>query len=130
MSYYSSSAECRRILELLIGSIDTLPQEVAARKHNVKFTATRDRPYFPIPFKETEVTAALKALEGSIAAALASVNDINPTARTICVNLEKTTAFLFQAYLARVGGLGKLDQNVKSLLKGTNISSCDALGGI
>lgn len=82
------------------------------------FRGARDRSYFPTPFKETEVAAALKAVEGSVAAALADQRDERRRRRSISVDLEKTTAFPFQAYLARVGGLGKLGADVKSLLKG------------
>lgn len=39
--------------------------------------------------------------------------------RKVTIDLEKTTAFLFQAYLATVGVLGKFDPEVKKLLKGT-----------
>ncbi|TDZ41528.1 hypothetical protein CTRI78_v009569 [Colletotrichum trifolii] len=42
-------------------------------------------------------------------------------ARSINVGLDKSTAFLIQAYLATVGGFGKLDPEVKSLLKDTDL---------
>lgn len=124
---YSSTAESARILDLLTsGLLDdaALPREAVALKDNVQFTSVRDAPYFPIPFKETEVTAALKAIEGSLAAAIAGTKDKDAgrQQRRIKVDLEKTTAFLFQAYLARVGGLGKLDKNVRSFLKGEHSS--------
>lgn len=117
---YSSLSESSRILDLLLGTVDevSLPPEAASQKSNVEFTVVRDQPYFPIPFKETEVSAALKAIEGSVAAALADLQDGSRKGRKIHVSLEKTTAFLFQAYLARVGGLGKLDKEVRKLLKG------------
>lgn len=118
---YSSKEEALRIFHYLLGVLDpiSLPPEVAQRQAKVRFTAERDQPYFPIPFKETETTAALKAIEGTVAALLAETGD-EGSARDaqVHVNLEKTTAFLFQAYLARVGGLGKLDKQVKALLKG------------
>ncbi|KAI9148312.1 Succinyl-CoA--L-malate CoA-transferase beta subunit [Paramyrothecium foliicola] len=120
---YSSRLEASRIFDLLGTSVDSiaLPREVIAQKANVKFTSKRDLPYFPIPLKETETTAALKAIEGSLAALLAGTKDEAPRQRRVHVDLEKTTAFLFQAYLARVGGLGKLDKNVRSLLKDTDL---------
>lgn len=119
-SNYSSRREASRIFDLLSSSLDSiaLPSEVVAKKAQVEFTSTRDLPYFPIPFKETETTAALKAIEGCLAALLVETKDKTITERRINVNLEKTTAFLFQAYLARVGGLGKLDKSVRALLKG------------
>ncbi|OAQ98069.1 hypothetical protein LLEC1_02310 [Akanthomyces lecanii] len=121
---YSSKEETMRILQYLLGIFDpiSLPIEVASRQAKVHFTAERDQPYFPIPFKETETTAALKAIEGTVAALLAET-DGNENAKNaqVHVSLEKTTAFLFQAYLARVGGLGKLDKEVKALLKDTDL---------
>jgi len=117
---YSSLIEAKRILDILceLAALLSLPLKVVETCKDVLFTAERDFPYFPIPFKETETVAALKAIEGSIASALSSVRygDQNPP--RVTVNLEKATAFLFQAYLATVDGYGKLDPEVKSLLKG------------
>ncbi|RFU78000.1 l-carnitine dehydratase [Trichoderma arundinaceum] len=121
---YSSKEESRHILQYLCKEFDSisLPSGVASRADHVQFVAERDQPYFPIPFKETETTAALKAIEASIASLLADTRQGGvPSERKIVVNLEKTTAFLFQAYLARVGGYGKLDKEVKSLLKDTDL---------
>ncbi|KAM4065651.1 coA-transferase family III domain-containing protein [Hirsutella rhossiliensis] len=120
---YSSTAESSRIFDLLFTLVDgvSLPPETQAKKVDISFTASRDQPYFPVPFKETEVAAALKAVEGSAAALLADQANGTEKSRKITVNLEKTTAFLFQAYLAKIGGLGKLDADVKSLLKDTDI---------
>lgn len=121
---YSSKEEAHNILQYLCNAFDSisLPCGVASRADHVQFVAQRDQPYFPIPFKETETTAALKAVEASVASLLADTRQEDapsPAQREIVINLEKTTAFLFQAYLARVGGYGKLDKEVKSLLKGS-----------
>lgn len=127
-SSYSSITESARILDFLIETFQdgiSLPSDIRTKRPDVQFIGTRDQPYFPIPFKETETGAALKAVEASVAALLADVKDQEAAeekkkkkSRRIVVNLEKTTAFLFQAYLARVGGLGKLDKNVRGFLKG------------
>lgn len=121
VSAYSSKSEAQRILQYLCKEFDpiSLPSGVANHANHVQFVANRDQPYFPIPFKETETTAALKAIEASVACLLADTRQGGvPSERKITIDLEKTTAFLFQAYLARVGGYGKLDKEVKSLLKG------------
>ncbi|KMQ81908.1 caib baif family enzyme [Lasius niger] len=117
---YSSIAESSRIVDVLFSLVDatSLPPDARAKRAHVAFTGARDRPYFPIPFKQTEVAAALKAVEGSVAALLADQRDGVSSRRSITVDQEKTTAFLFQAYLARIGGLAKLDSKVRSLLKG------------
>lgn len=119
---YSSIQEARRIVALLLELVSLPPEIVSALEHNVTFTSSRDFPYFPIPFKESELAAALKAIEASVASALAGLKDESPKDRRITVNLERTTAFLFQAYLATVGGQGKLDKGVKRFLKGKTLS--------
>jgi hypothetical protein len=115
---YSSVQEAKRIVALLLELVSLPPEIVSSLEHNVSFTSSRDFPYFPIPFKETELAAALKAIEGSVASALAGLQDESAKDLRITVNLERTTAFLFQAYLATVGGQGKLDRGVKQYLKG------------
>ena len=114
---YSALNEARRLFNLIV-TLEIVPGAVAKLQSNVSFTSSRDLPYFPIPFKETEVTAALKAVEGCVASALADLEYGQSQHRTITVNLQKTTAFLFQAYLATVDGYGKLDTQVKGYLKG------------
>ncbi|KAI1040404.1 hypothetical protein LB505_003480 [Fusarium chuoi] len=120
---YSSVEESKRIFDYLCGQFDEVafPAAVKDLKDNIKFTSTRDAPYFPIPFKETETTAALKAIEGAVASLLAKTVEGESQPKKINVNLEKTTAFLCQAYMAKVGGLGKLDPGVKALLKDTDL---------
>jgi hypothetical protein len=45
------------------------------------------------------------------------------TSRSINVDLERATAFLFSTYLATVGGMDKSNPKVKKLLKGWSYSS-------
>ncbi|KAL2755430.1 hypothetical protein ACRALDRAFT_1076935 [Sodiomyces alcalophilus JCM 7366] len=119
--FYSTTTETKRILDL-ITSLVPLPLSQEHIRNNVSFTSSRELPYFPIPFKETEVAAALKAIEGNLASALAALgNDGQKSPASVTVNLEKTTTFLFQAYLATVGGFGKLDKEVKPFLKDTDL---------
>lgn len=122
---YSSLEEAKKILSILLESDRSppIPQSAAEISTNVHFTAQRDFPYLPIPFKETESIAALKAIEGGIASALAKLRYNLDSAPSLTINLEKATAFLFQAYLATVGGYGKLDPEVKPLLKGKKAQS-------
>jgi len=117
---YSSKKEARKILDSLCQSAEALklPATVVEVAKETNFTAERDFPYFPIPFKETETAAALKAIEGSLASALARVKYGLDKAPQVTVDLEKCTGFLFQAYLSTVGGYGKFDKETKSLLKG------------
>lgn len=114
---YSAVAETKRILDFVLGTVQ-IPAEAEKITKNVQLTATRDLPYFPIPFKETELASALKAIEGGVAGALAATKFGPNTELKVTVSLEKSTAFLIQAYLATVGGYGKLDKEVKKMLKG------------
>ncbi|KAM0289756.1 hypothetical protein ACHAO9_005632 [Fusarium lateritium] len=120
---YSSVEESKRIFDYLCGQFDetAFPSAIKDLKSSIKFTSSRDAPYFPIPFKETETTAALKAVEGAVACLLADSVVEKPQTRSINIDLEKTTAFLCQAYMAKVGGLGKLDPGVKAMLKDTDL---------
>ncbi|TQN63750.1 Succinyl-CoA--L-malate CoA-transferase beta subunit [Colletotrichum shisoi] len=117
---YSSVAETKRLLDLLLGQV-RIPADAEKIARNVRFSAARDLPYFPIPFKETELVAALKAIEGGVAGALAAAKYGTAGENRVSVNLEKSTAFLIQAYLATVGGYGKLDCEVKQYLKDTDL---------
>ncbi|KAF7560223.1 hypothetical protein G7046_g3931 [Stylonectria norvegica] len=126
---YSSMREASAIFDYLssvLGPV-SLPPGVNENKNLVSFTAHRDKPYFPIPFKETETAAALKAIEGSVASLLAGTKGLACAKNKVNVNLDKATAFLFQAYLAKVGGYGKLDKEVKALLKDTDLLQAQSI---
>lgn len=114
---YSSIKEAKRIVALLLNLV-CLPKEVCQLVEHVSFTSSQDYPYFPIPFKESEVASALKAIEASFACALQSTKEVIPRHCTITVNHEKVTAFLFETYLSRINGCGKVDSQVKEYLKG------------
>ena len=116
---YSPVREAQRIFNLICEQGDQLglPQTVRDTARNVKIVSDHDRVYFPIPLKETETASALKAVEGSVACALVDLK-YGPGAREVRIDLERATCFLFQAYLATVDGLGKLDKGVKAKLKG------------
>ena len=97
-----------------------LPEEVLSHLGDVQFTSSTGgkKIYFPSPLKETEVSAALKAIEASVAAAIADLK-YGQRQRKITVDIEATTRFLFSTYTSTVGGLGKANPNVKSKLKST-----------
>lgn len=96
---------------------DQIPKEALEHLRNVTFsTASEDGLYFPCPFKESEASGALKAVEASL---VASISDLRygKKSRQIDVNMEKTASFLFSTYIATIGGLGKQDPKVKAKLK-------------
>ncbi|KAJ6151512.1 hypothetical protein N7470_007109 [Penicillium chermesinum] len=128
---YSPVQEAGRILSYLYGQSErlNLPQEVVANRESVSFSSSHNEIYFPIPFKESETLAALKALEGSVAGALADLRFGRGThPRAVEVSLEGATAFGCQAYMAKIDGLSKLDPKVKSKLKDTDLLAAQSNG--
>ena len=118
---YSPVLETSRIFAHLCEQSErlSLPPEVLANKDRVSFSSSHNEIYFPIPFKETETLAALKGVEGSVAAAIADLRfGRGEQSRGVRVSLEGATAFGCQAYMAKLDGLSKLDPAVKSKLKG------------
>lgn len=104
--------------QLLARAKDNLPQEALPHISRIHFsTANTGTPYFPSPLKQTEAITALKAVEAGVASAIADLKD-GSTTRSIDVDLERATAFLFSTYLATVGGMDKAHPKVKKLLKG------------
>jgi hypothetical protein len=119
---YSPTNEAQRILGFLCKQSQALnlPDAVVANQDAVSFHSTSESIYFPIPFKETETLAALKAVEGLVAGEIASLRygETSRKKRSVEISLEAATYFACQAYMAKVGGLGKLDPGVKAKLKG------------
>ncbi|OKL60683.1 hypothetical protein UA08_04209 [Talaromyces atroroseus] len=123
-SNYSPVREAERILGLLCQQAENLrlPTAVVNNQDAVTFHSTADTIYFPIPFKETETLAALKAVEGLVAGEIANLRyGEKPRKRTVKVSLEAATYFGCQAYMAKVSGLGKLDPGVRSKLRDTDL---------
>ncbi|KAL4911026.1 hypothetical protein BDW74DRAFT_142295 [Aspergillus multicolor] len=131
MASYSPVKEAGRIFSFLCDQAErlNLPEEVVAGQDSVSFNSTHDKIYFPIPFKETETLAALKGVEGSVAAAIADLRYGPATEkRNVKINLERATAFGCQAYMAKVDGLSKLDPEVKKKLKDTDLLAAQSNG--
>jgi hypothetical protein len=118
---YSPVAEGRRIFDLLTSKVDLRLPPTLTHREGVTFTSDLDDVYFPIPFKETETTAALKALEAGIAAEIAALRYGDEHSRDITVNLEKVACFMLSSYLATVDGYGKLDPRAKKKIKGQSV---------
>ncbi|CEJ54257.1 Putative CAIB/BAIF family enzyme [Penicillium brasilianum] len=126
---YSPLVETSRIFSNLCAQSErlNLPPQVQTNKDRVSFSSIHNEIYFPIPFKETETLAALKGIEGSVAAAVADLR-FGAQPRDVRVSLEGATAFGCQAYMAKIDGLSKLDPNVKSKLKDTDLLAAQSNG--
>ncbi|KAJ5084625.1 CoA-transferase family III [Penicillium alfredii] len=130
-SPYSPILETSRIFSELCDQSErlNLPPEVQASKDRVSFSTSHNEIYFPIPFKESETLAALKGVEGSVAAAIADLRfGRGASPRSVQVSLEGATAFGCQAYMAKVDGLSKLDSAVKAKLKDTDLLAAQSNG--
>ena len=117
---YSVREECRRSLHRLLQLAgQQLPDEVREHVNNVTFSAGKGSNvvHLPCPFKETEATSVLKAVEACVAAAIADLR-FSSKRRKIDVDTERATCFLFSAYLSTVDGMDKANPNVISRLKG------------
>lgn len=117
---YSMEAETRKSLGSLLQLAKTqIPAECRdiIEKRTTFTTANTGSPYFPCPFKETEATSALKAVEAGMAAAIADLV-YGEKERKITVDLDRASSFLFSAYLSTVDGMNKAHPKVKSILKG------------
>lgn len=104
---------------LLARAKGQLPDECLPHIARAAFSTTNGSggPYFPSPLKQTEAVSAIKAVEAGVAATIAHLS-LGGKERSINVDLERASAFLFSAYLATVGGMGKANPNAKKLLKG------------
>ncbi|KAI4597010.1 hypothetical protein KJ359_004920 [Pestalotiopsis sp. 9143b] len=121
---YSVLAGARVALEALAAACHSeLP--VAFKRHvdQVAFTASTagtDEVCFPCPLKEQDLGAALKALEGCVAAMIADVRH-GSQERPISVDMGKATAFLMSAYLTTLDGMGKGHPKMKYRLPAQSI---------
>ncbi|KAJ4312135.1 hypothetical protein N0V94_007613 [Neodidymelliopsis sp. IMI 364377] len=113
--------------QLLAKAQGNLPEECLLHISKIHFsTANTGSPYFPSPLKQTEAITALKAVEAGVASAIADLRE-GPKSRSIDVDLERATAFLFSTYLATVGGMDKANPKVKKLLKDTDLLQAQSI---
>ncbi|GME28013.1 CoA-transferase family III [Neofusicoccum parvum] len=125
---YSMEAETRKSLDSLLQLAKTqIPAECRTIIEKTTFTtANTGSPYFPCPFKETETTSALKAVEAGMAAAIADLV-YGEKERKVTVDLDRASSFLFSAYLSTVGGMNKAHPKVKSILKDTDLLQAQSI---
>lgn len=96
-----------------------LSEDLGNLAASLELTSEKDIIYFPIPFKETETTVALKGIEALVATALARLKN-GDQSRKIDINLGQATCYLFQTCLSTIDGLGSMyDAGVKAKLKDT-----------
>jgi hypothetical protein len=91
------------------------------RLERVAFTAPchsrADLPLFPCPLKEQEATAAIRALEGSTASAIADLR-YGAEARVISVDVTRVGSFLMSTYMTSIDDLSKGDPKISHRIPG------------
>ena len=121
---YSAREECRRSLQKLLHlAHQQIPDEVREHVKDVTFSAAdgSNAVHLPSPFKNTEALSALKAVEACVAAAIADLRYAGKR-RKIDIDTERSTCFLFSAYLSTVDGMDKANPEVRKRLKGQLLS--------
>ncbi|KAI8626935.1 CoA-transferase family III [Xylariaceae sp. FL1651] len=127
---YSVSPNAHHAMETLVqSSRSELPAEFIRRIQDVVFdrhSDTGDLVCFPCPLRQQEACAALKALEGCAAAALADLQ-CKKLHRKITVNLEQVTCFLMSAYITTLDGLDKCNPRIKPRLPDTDLHNAQSI---
>jgi hypothetical protein len=98
-----------------------LPNACVEHVQKATFTALchsrADLPLFPCPLKEQEATAAIRALEGSTASAIADLR-YGVEARDISIDISKIGCFLMSTYMTSIDGVGKGDPKIRNRIPG------------
>jgi hypothetical protein len=126
---YSVIDGAEAALDSLLASIHgQLPDEIARYAKNVLFSSPSPcgaALQFPCPLREQEATAAVKALEACIVAAMADIRyGVKP--RPIYVDTEKIACFLMSAYLTTIDGLSKGDLRVGEKIPDTDLNQAQS----
>jgi hypothetical protein len=122
---YKPTREARRILDHIISSHDLKLNDI--KFDNITFTNRTEDIYFPIPFKETETSAALKAIEAGLIAEISRMRYGTTTIPNITIQLEKVACFMFATYIASIDGFRKLDPKAKTKLKDTDLLEAQSI---
>ena len=126
MTGYSQLVEAQRIFSSLLQDQNLpVPDEFKSLAQDVSFYNNSDSLVLPCRLKECEMAAALKGLEATAAVAIANLRyGVNDNAK---IDLQHALMFLFLTYLASVDGMTKLDKNVVSRLKQTDINEAQSI---
>ncbi|RAL10945.1 CoA-transferase family III [Aspergillus homomorphus CBS 101889] len=119
--------ESERIFAFLCGHAAELSIPLEVIPKTVRFNSRSDRIYYPTPFKVTETLAALKGIEGALAAAIADLRfGTECEGRQVTIDLERATLFGFQALIAKVNGCSRSDPGIKKYLKDTDLHAAQS----
>lgn len=123
---YSELEEARKIFsEILNDKNLKIPEEIKSQAQRVQFFSTLEKMAIPCPLKECETAAALKGVEALMALAIAKLR-LN-IMDSVKIDLHHALLFMFLTYLISIDGLTKLDPEVKSKLKATDLNNAQAI---
>ncbi|OTB08589.1 hypothetical protein M426DRAFT_71014 [Hypoxylon sp. CI-4A] len=126
---YSVGKGAKDAFEHLCRSIKPeLPNEFLRRAESVEFLSyshTGDSVCFPCPLREQEALAALKAMEGCAAAAIADIRGPKYE-RAINVILERVACFLMSTYITNLDGLDKCSSGIKKRIPDTDLNQAQS----
>lgn len=94
---------------------------------NVSFAAAEDSVFFPCPLPQTEALSVLKAIEACWTACIADLRWGKPPERPVRISLERSARYLLGSYLFSIGGFTKIDPDVKSFLKDTDLKKAQSI---
>ncbi|KAK3322502.1 CoA-transferase family III [Apodospora peruviana] len=130
MGPYSVADGASKALQALQASCrEELPEAFLEHAKSVVFTSTSSNGkgvHFPVPLKEQDAAAAIKALEACAAAAIADIR-YRKAHRQIEVDLDKTSCFLMSAYLTTIDGMDKGNPEAKKKIPDTDLNQAQSV---
>lgn len=94
---------------------------------NVSFTIEEDAVFFPCPLPQTEALSVLKGIEACWIACISDLRWGKQPNRVAQISLERSARYLLGSYLFSIGGFTKLDPEVKSFLKDTDLKKAQSI---
>lgn len=123
-SYSVTYGASHALHDLLDACRTQLPAEILEHYSRVVFsqgtglaTNTKDLPVLPCPMREQEAAAAIMALDGIVAVAIADLR-FGKSPRMITVDLPRIALSLMSSYVTTLDGRDKGDPSVRDLLPG------------
>ncbi|CAJ2509834.1 Uu.00g057340.m01.CDS01 [Anthostomella pinea] len=127
---YSVGLAANDALDTLLQSSESeLPTEFLRYVQDVIFDSPSvdgNSVCLPCPMRQQEACAALKALEGCAAAAIAGLRE-RKNKTDISINLERVTCFLMSAYIANLDGLDKCNPKIRFRLPDTDLNNAQSI---
>ncbi|KAK3901246.1 CoA-transferase family III domain-containing protein [Staphylotrichum tortipilum] len=127
---YSVAAGARDALRNLAAALgEELSEDIMKLTGTVELTAASEKGdfvHFPTPLRAQEAVAAIKAVEGCAAAAIAKLRYGQGKSRRVQVDLDKVSAFLMSAYITTLDGMDKTHPEIKERIPDTDLKGAQS----